>query len=270
MSPTPRRLARRVLRRVASLLCFLSLLLCLAACWLWVRSRSGEPYTAWLARAGRAYQVQSRDGGLSVLRIDGPPPGAAAAPDYLGRVTAYERSFAAQTLLQTSPPPVRSRFAGVEVERGALQSLQDVALDLPIGSRASRSVLRRQRLQQAQALAPFALGAAGQNGTAMLIEQELVFDPLSGRMILPAPPPVAQAVRVTLPYRLIVALTALFPAAWLALWAHAVHCTRRATRRHRRGLCPACGYDLRGTPAAERCPECGGQVAQTPRPDCAT
>ncbi len=32
--------------------------------------------------------------------------------------------------------------------------------------------------------------------------------------------------------------------------------TVRGRRRRERGLCPRCGYDLRGT-AAERCPECG-------------
>ena len=31
---------------------------------------------------------------------------------------------------------------------------------------------------------------------------------------------------------------------------------RIARRRATRGLCPACGYDLRATPG--RCPECGG------------
>jgi len=31
---------------------------------------------------------------------------------------------------------------------------------------------------------------------------------------------------------------------------------RRSLRR-RRGLCPACAYDLRATPAGSPCPECG-------------
>ena len=48
-------------------------------------------------------------------------------------------------------------------------------------------------------------------------------------------------------------VTALPVAAWLAARGRAA---LRARTRRRRGLCPACGYDLRGL-ESERCPECG-------------
>ena len=53
---------------------------------------------------------------------------------------------------------------------------------------------------------------------------------------------------VGVPYWFIALLTAAIPVRWL--WVG-----RRTARRRSRGLCPACGYDLRAT--AERCPECG-------------
>jgi hypothetical protein len=53
---------------------------------------------------------------------------------------------------------------------------------------------------------------------------------------------------LVVPYWLLVALTGLPPWRWLTLW-------RRSRKRHERGRCHACGYDLRATP--ERCPECG-------------
>ena len=39
----------------------------------------------------------------------------------------------------------------------------------------------------------------------------------------------------------------------------------RRRRRIRRGLCPKCGYDLRGSKDASACPECGASVAPSPR-----
>ena len=50
------------------------------------------------------------------------------------------------------------------------------------------------------------------------------------------------------PHWLLALASSLVPAAWLAV-------RRRRYTRRRRGLCPACGYDLRATP--DRCPECG-------------
>lgn len=49
-----------------------------------------------------------------------------------------------------------------------------------------------------------------------------------------------------------------------ALWAVRKGRERRRGRRVRRGLCPACGYDLRASSGA--CPECGTPVAAGANP----
>jgi hypothetical protein len=63
--------------------------------------------------------------------------------------------------------------------------------------------------------------------------------------------------RLFVPYLWLWALTAPVPA---ALVFRKVRRRLQGRSRGRRGLCPSCGYDLRGTP--HRCPECG-VVAET-------
>jgi hypothetical protein len=60
---------------------------------------------------------------------------------------------------------------------------------------------------------------------------------------------------VVVPYWPFLLVSAALPARWYV-------CRRRARLRrlrHEARLCPACGYDLRGTP--DRCPECGSTAA---------
>jgi hypothetical protein len=56
---------------------------------------------------------------------------------------------------------------------------------------------------------------------------------------------------LSVPYWAILLGAMVLPLAWLAR----LRAFYRARSRRRQGRCPACGYDLRGTPG--RCPECG-------------
>jgi hypothetical protein len=59
---------------------------------------------------------------------------------------------------------------------------------------------------------------------------------------------------IVVPYRWLVVMAALLPAAWVV---GAIRYRRRASKDR----CVQCGYDLRATP--DRCPECGREVATT-------
>jgi len=62
-------------------------------------------------------------------------------------------------------------------------------------------------------------------------------------------------VNLLVPYWMLAIVTAMLPTQRFFAWK----AVRRARRRKRLGLCPACGYDLRASP--QRCPECGAEQA---------
>jgi hypothetical protein len=107
--------------------------------------------------------------------------------------------------------------------------------------------------------------AAGFGAAAYTLVRESYFDPARGAYYeWNSPDRPGRAVKrvmtmstrqVWFPHWLPALLTAAPPALWIAARAR----SRTRQRRTARGLCPACGYDLRGTPG--RCPECGTPTA---------
>lgn len=64
-----------------------------------------------------------------------------------------------------------------------------------------------------------------------------------------------EGIDVILPSWFLAALFAILPAV-------RIRGMLRDRKRHRAGLCPTCGYDLRAHAAGERCPECGTAVGR--------
>jgi hypothetical protein len=77
----------------------------------------------------------------------------------------------------------------------------------------------------------------------------------------PLAPTVLETTSFMVPYWFVIALAGFAPAARLARRTRKSLRVRLAARR---GLCAACGYDLRATPG--RCPECGTDASQSPAP----
>jgi hypothetical protein len=72
----------------------------------------------------------------------------------------------------------------------------------------------------------------------------------------------SESLHLVAPHWALVLPFTVIPAAWAAQRI-------RAARRRASSACPACGYDLRGTPASNPCPECGFRGAATSAPESA-
>ena len=213
-----RRLARRAFGHLVTLASAASLLLCVAVCVLWVRSRSASDYAMW------SHYRWAADGGALGEWFD---------------LTSCEG---------------RLRFAAGSARAGPPRAELAVGIHLNARESGGRPRLHfdHHRLTDFDRMM-LANADAGTSGWGPVRWQRSTsFDP--------AIPLAQRSVRVSVPHCLAAVLLAL-PAAGLL--------TRRLARRRRlrlrlgRGLCIACGYDLRATTPGGRCPECGAP-APTP------
>lgn len=206
-----RRRARRLARLLLALGAALSLLLCVAACVLWVRSRSGSDVAMW------AYYRWLPDGG--------------AAGDWVDAVSGPAGLWCSKGSARAGPP--RAELAvGIHINAHDSGGRPRVYFDHQRHNAFDRRMLR-------------AGAATGTSGWGPLRWQRSTrFDagiPLTLR-----------STRVGVAHWLAAVLLTI-PSTWAA--SRRVRRWRRGRFRHRRGLCRACGYDLRASP--DRCPECG-------------
>ena len=213
-------------RRLLNFLTALSLLLCVAACVLWVRSRPGED--VWLARrGGQMWWLASADGSFTLTMASGWPE--AVFPQWSRRPTdeRFISDLGSQRLPVLRPTVQRgSTVLGLNVHSGMATAW--LWLD------ASGAPIRTQLVSDGACSDEVLVRA---KGTAGLVLPYRVVD---------VPFWLTASIFGALP------LARLFTVGW-----------RRANSRRRTaaGLCSACGYDLRATPG--RCPECG-MAANTP------
>ena len=233
-----------MLRRLFTFASAVSLVLCVATCVLWVRSRGGTD-AAEFGQAGTRWRVAAEHGRLKVDNV----------PEISAAKGASERAIFGSSTRHTNAVNDEAVLADQwEAFRAdAKERLREVErIDDP----AERD--RRRAAEMARASdgeRRFAGDAARLAARSQQFRAELD----SVGRALPRTP--ALATRLDVPLGRIVAIAAVLPVAMAAAVAMAAVRRRRLRSANR---CTACGYDLRASP--QRCPECGKGPADSARP----
>jgi hypothetical protein len=250
-------------RRLLNLLTFVSLLLCLASCVLWVRGRWTIDIVA--HRGERLLQIVAGEGRLFVQRTAFTTRAARGGPEQEGPVPLPGAAAQRPPLTQYTETPGSyldwvSRRARPKIWRWAEDPAPGwrwTAAPAQVSARPRAGEGVRGWLVEPRTLPAPGTRAAVFPGSGRFAwktggSTSVRFDPGTGAARTEVTEQWLTGWTAWVPLWLIVALAAALPAGRLVAWG----ARRRRERRLRREVrCPACGYDLRATP--DKCPECG-------------